>query len=98
VSRQQTAWRRRVVARLYQFEATALTIEERDHWHLCREILHRALDGWRDPWVAAHYYTYGLHPDKLRLKMAERRAQFEAALARLRKPVARVYRSNKPAA
>lgn len=68
-------WRRRLVNRFYQFEASAPTIAERDHWHLCREILRRALEGWRDPWTAAHYFLYGLHPDKLRAELAARQAR-----------------------
>jgi hypothetical protein len=70
-----------VVARLYQFEADARTNAERDHWHLCREILRRALEGWADPWTAAHYYTYGLHPDKYRAALADREARERWELA-----------------
>jgi hypothetical protein len=45
------------------------------HWHFCREIVRRALEGFSDPWVAAHYYTYGLHPDKYRKALADREAR-----------------------
>jgi hypothetical protein len=75
MSRQATAWKRRMVNRLYENEATSRTPTERLHWHFCREILRRALDGWRDPWVAAHYYTYGLHPTKYRAAITARVAR-----------------------
>jgi hypothetical protein len=54
------------------------------HWHFCREIVRRALEGFRDPWVAAHYYTYGLHPDKYRqaLRDLEARKLWELHRAR----------------
>lgn len=87
-----------MVARLYQFEADAETIDECEHWHLCREILRRALEGWRDPWVAAHYYTYGLHPDKYRLALARREARQLWELHRYRVQQSSGYRSNKLAA
>ena len=87
MSRSATAWRRRVVERMYRNEAKAPTLEEQDHWHLCREILRRALEGWRDPWVAAHYYLYGMHPDKLRRYLADRTAQAQWELARPKSPL-----------
>jgi hypothetical protein len=67
--------RRRVVTRFYLNEANAATLTEQAHWHLCREIMRRALEGWRDPWVAAHYYLYGLHPAKYRIAVQERAAR-----------------------
>jgi hypothetical protein len=74
MSRQATEFRRRVVNRLYRLESTAATNAEGQHWHFCREIVRRALDGWKDPWTAAHYYTFGLSPDKYRVALAARRA------------------------
>jgi hypothetical protein len=81
-------WRRRLVNRFYQFEASAQTIAEQDHWHLCREILRRALEGWSDPWVVAHYYLYGIHPDKLR---ADIRARNARQLWELHRPTDRTH-------
>jgi hypothetical protein len=98
VSRQATEWRNRVVHRFFRNELRAQTIEEQDHWHLCREILRRALDGWRDPWVAAHYYLYGLHPRKLPKALAERDAWMHRQTLALRKPPQPDHRSNKVAA
>lgn len=98
MSRQVTSWRRRVVARFYQNEASAPTLAERDHWHFCREILRRALDGWADPWVAAHYYTYGLHPAKYQAALAARAARQLWELHRGRVQAVRDQRSNKLAA
>jgi hypothetical protein len=72
--RQATEFRRRVVNRLYRLESTAATNAEGQHWHFCREIVRRALDGWKDPWTAAHYYTFGLAPDKYRAALAARQA------------------------
>ena len=98
MSRHVTSWRRRVVSRFYQNEACARTIQERDHWCLCREILRRALEGWRDPWVAAHYYTFGLHPTKYQAALAARAARQLWELHRGRVQAVRDQRSNKVAA
>lgn len=98
MSRQATAWRRRVAERFYNFEASAASLTEQDHWHFCRELLRRALEGWRDPWVAAHYYTYGLHPDKLRQALADRKARQLWELHRSRVAATRTYNSDKLAA
>lgn len=84
MSRQATAWRARVVNRFYITESRAVTGEERAHWHFCRELLYRALDGWRDPWVAAHYYLYGLHPDKYRRALSDLAARNDAALLKIK--------------
>ena len=87
-----------MVDRFYQFEAHSVTLTEQDHWHLCREILRRALEGWRDPWVAAHYYLYGLHPDKLRSALAAREAQQLWELHHCRTEAASRHGSSKLAA
>lgn len=91
MSRQVTAWRRRVVARFCHLEAHAPTIAEQLHWHFCREILRRALEGWRDPWVVAHYYTYGLHPDKYRQARAAEQARQLWELHRARRAAKPTY-------
>lgn len=71
-----------MVNRLYENEACAVDIATREHWHFCRELLRRALEGWRDPWVAAHYYTYGLHPVKYRAALAQRQSRQRFELLR----------------
>lgn len=81
MSRQSTTWRRRIVDRLYIYESRAVTEDERAHWHFCRELVYRALDGWRDPWVAAHYYLYGLHPVKYQRALSDLAARQASELA-----------------
>ena len=98
MSRQATAWRRRVVDAFYHAESRAVTVSEREHWHFCRELLRRALEGWRDPWVAAHYYTYGLHPTEYRKRLADLHARCIWELHQARPAPSTAYRSKRPAA
>jgi hypothetical protein len=40
-------------------------LDERDHYRFCRRLVSFLLEGWKQPFVAAFYYSFGRHPDKL---------------------------------
>lgn len=43
-------------------------------YQFARRLVNAAVEGWREPYVVACYYTYGLHPEKLIPALAARRA------------------------
>jgi hypothetical protein len=46
-------------------EYRAEILSEKDNYAFCRMLVSKLLEGFRDPYVAAFYYTYGRHPNKL---------------------------------
>jgi hypothetical protein len=57
-------WRDRLTEYFLKAEEKA-SIDEQDNYRFCRRLVSLALDGWTDPYVAAFYYQYGKHPNKL---------------------------------
>ena len=54
-----------IIDYLMKQENEAETLDEQDHYKFCRRVVSLALEAWPEPFVAAFYYHYGRHPDKL---------------------------------
>jgi hypothetical protein len=58
-------WHERLTAYLKKAESKAPTLDEKDVCNFCCRLVVLAFEGWSDPYVAAFYYHYGRHPNKL---------------------------------
>ena len=83
VSRQSTEWRRRIVMALCRLESAAPRIDEAEEYAFARRLVNALYDRWREPYVVACYYTFGVHPAKLQERLEARRALRQWELYRL---------------
>lgn len=58
---------------LCDLEYRAQTEADTMDYQFARRLVNAVLEGWREPYVVACYYTYGLHPVKLIPALAARR-------------------------
>jgi hypothetical protein len=65
IATRANSWPDRLIKYLMHAEERDETPDEREIYRFCRRLVSLALDGWSDPYVAAFYYHYGRHPNKL---------------------------------